>query len=164
MNREQFANWKDFSLRMAKTYPGASKRTREWLERMVHDGIDWILCNVSYKDVVDWDKTKGDESPSTRMRDWCWDNADCERENSKGGLTRAYMNWKERYGNRLCACIRAGLDMATRIGGGVVGFTVGDLKRMYPEGIPDWVSAHYTNEAGAPADLNTGKDEDSIWL
>lgn len=166
MNREQFANWKDFALRMAKTYPGASKKTRAWLERMVHDAIDTILSNVSKENIVDWDKNKSDdESISGVMREWCWANADVSRrENDNGTLTAEYNRWYETYGNRLKCCIRAGLDMATTPGGGVVGFDVGDLKRMYPEGIPAWISAHFQTKHGKPVDLNRVKDKEGVWL
>ena len=37
-------------------------------------------------------------------------------------------------------CIRAGLDMAVAPSGGVLGFTAGELRKMYPEGVPDWVT------------------------
>jgi len=36
-------------------------------------------------------------------------------------------------------CIRAGVDMACEPSAGVIGFSAGDVRRMYPEGVPDWV-------------------------
>lgn len=36
-------------------------------------------------------------------------------------------------------CIRAGLDMAAEPSGGVLGFTAGDVRAMYPEGVPEWM-------------------------
>lgn len=36
-------------------------------------------------------------------------------------------------------CIRAGLDCAASPSMGVVGFTAGDIRRMYPDGVPEWV-------------------------
>ena len=36
-------------------------------------------------------------------------------------------------------CLRAGLDCACEPSMGVMGFTAGDIRRMYPEGVPDWV-------------------------
>lgn len=41
------------------------------------------------------------------------------------------------------SCIRAGLDMAVAPSGGVVGFTAGDIRRMYHEGVPDWIARHW---------------------
>jgi hypothetical protein len=39
----------------------------------------------------------------------------------------------------VACCVRAGMDMASSQSGGVAGFTAGDLRRMYPEGVPEWV-------------------------
>lgn len=49
----------------------------------------------------------------------------------------------ERRRDRWCdpphICVRAGLDMAMEQSGGVLGYTAGDLRRMYPEGVPEWI-------------------------
>ncbi len=50
-----------------------------------------------------------------------------------------YDQWDEQYGGPVRCCIRAGLDMASAPSAGVVGFTAGDLRRMFPEGVPEWV-------------------------
>lgn len=42
-------------------------------------------------------------------------------------------------GPAIC-CIRAGLDFAGEPSMGVIGFTAGDVRRMYPDGIPGWVT------------------------
>ena len=42
--------------------------------------------------------------------------------------------------NQITAVTRAGLDVATEeFGGGVIGYTVGDLQDMYDNKIPDWI-------------------------
>lgn len=48
--------------------------------------------------------------------------------------------WDEQYGGPIRCCIRAGLDLASEPSAGVVGFTAGDLRRMYPDGVPDWIT------------------------
>jgi len=50
-----------------------------------------------------------------------------------------YEQWSEQWGGPVRCCIRAGLDMASAPSAGVIGFTAGDVRRMYPEGVPDWV-------------------------
>jgi len=43
--------------------------------------------------------------------------------------------------NQLYSAIRAGLDVVvpeSMVSAGVIGFTVGDIREMYPEGFPDW--------------------------
>jgi len=46
----------------------------------------------------------------------------------------------EQFCGPVTCCIRAGLDMASAPSGGVIGFTAGDIRRMYPEGVPDWIT------------------------
>ncbi len=50
-----------------------------------------------------------------------------------------YEQWDEQWGGPVHCCIRAGLDMASAPSAGVLGFTAGDVRRMYPEGVPAWV-------------------------
>lgn len=45
----------------------------------------------------------------------------------------------ERYCDPVSICIRAGLDVAVSPSAGVCGFTVGDIRKMYPRGVPKWV-------------------------
>lgn len=47
--------------------------------------------------------------------------------------------WDEQWGGPVHCCVRAGLDFAAAPSAGVLGFTAGDVRRMYPEGVPDWV-------------------------
>ena len=46
--------------------------------------------------------------------------------------------WDEQWGGPVQCCIRAGLDCAFEESAGVIGFTAGDLRRMYPDGVPAW--------------------------
>ena len=49
-------------------------------------------------------------------------------------------NVETRFETQVCtSCVRAGLDVAVCPSGGVVGFDVGTLKRMYDGKIPDWI-------------------------
>lgn len=48
--------------------------------------------------------------------------------------------WSERLFGPVHCCLRAGLDNASEPSMGVIGFTAGDLRKMYPEGVPDWVT------------------------
>ena len=55
-------------------------------------------------------------------------------------IDRLYTDqWDEQWGGPVRCCVRAGLDFASEPSAGVLGFTAGDLRRMYPEGVPDWV-------------------------
>lgn len=72
--------------------------------------------------------------------------------------------WDDQWGGPVQCCIRAGLDLASAPSGGVVGFTVCDLRHMYPEGIPDWINSGFTDPDGQPVDLNQGECNVGIWL
>lgn len=47
---------------------------------------------------------------------------------------------QEQFCGPITCCVRAGLDMAVNPSAGVLGFTAGDLRKMYPDGVPDWVT------------------------
>lgn len=47
--------------------------------------------------------------------------------------------WLEQWFDPVRCCLRAGIDFAGEASAGVLGFTAGDLRRMWPEGVPDWV-------------------------
>jgi hypothetical protein len=55
------------------------------------------------------------------------------------GDDRRYRQWDELWGTRIRCCLRAGMDMAVSPSMGVMGFTAGDLRRMYRGSVPDWV-------------------------
>jgi len=55
------------------------------------------------------------------------------------GDDHRYRRWDELWGDRIRCCIRAGMDMAVSPSAGVMGFTAGDLRRMYRGKVPDWV-------------------------
>jgi hypothetical protein len=48
--------------------------------------------------------------------------------------------WEDHWSGPVRCCVRAGMDCASSPSAGVMGFTAGDIRRMYPEGVPDWVS------------------------
>ena len=65
--------------------------------------------------------------------------------------------WNSFY-NQISAVTRAGLDVATEeFGGGVLGYTIGDIIDMYDGNIPEWVLS--TLEITGREDPNDG-----IWL
>ena len=47
--------------------------------------------------------------------------------------------WQDQWGGPVRCCVRAGLDTASAPSAGVLGFTAGDIRRMYPEGVPEWI-------------------------
>lgn len=78
------------------------------------------------------------------------------RFNDRTGRERECGN---RFANQVSCCIRAGLDRASSPSAGVLGFTVGDLRRMYPDGLPDWVIEGYE-----PPITTDTPDDAAVWL
>ena len=48
--------------------------------------------------------------------------------------------WIDQWFGPVRCCLRAGIDFANDAhGGGVIGFTAGDVRKMWPDGVPEWV-------------------------
>ncbi len=186
MKPEQYEHWKDFAKRMARAAMFDFKRgpSREWIEAQVANFFDlWETVPGRTEHLHDWDTwDRGWEGPGEKIADYL----ECEHP----GLSRAerdqfdsgrkifgrdkweYLDWKterwrETWENPVICCIRAGLDMATEPGGGVVGFTVGDLRRMYPDGFPDWLQAVFeemTTQDGERVEFDRLDDSMGVWL
>jgi hypothetical protein len=77
---------------------------------------------------------------------------------------RELIEWENIYGltkkgqNDLICALRIATDLIIEASGGVVGYTVGDLRKMFDGTIPDWINKLYKG------DLNKGKDAEGIWL
>ena len=56
----------------------------------------------------------------------------------------------DRWENPVSCCLRAGIDLAFNPSAGVLGFTAGELRQMYPEGVPEWISKHYKDFHNIP--------------
>lgn len=80
---------------------------------------------------------------------------------------REYRRWADTWGNRVQCCIRAGLDLASEPSGGVLGFEICDLRRMYRGNIPAWINdGKWENPSGEPValDMNYGECAIGVWL
>lgn len=155
MTPEQYERWKDSSLRMARcAFPSATEARRV----KIAAEIDRFFC-VHYDDapdevakITDWDNSPsyvGDQVSSFLNEHYH------ERLRNDG----TYEPFGNKFENQVSCCIRAGLDRASSPSGGVLGFTVGDLRRMYPEGLPDWVIDGYE-----PPITNEIPDDAGVWL
>ena len=151
MISEQFERWQDFSLRMAEHgYPKATVKRKMRIAKEVksyfesqQDSEDWIQ-------IKDWDGNYDDyylgecvEEFFDEFRHWSY-NDECYTGN---------------FYNQITSCIRAGFDIAVEPSGGVVGFTVGDLKQMYGGVIPEWIKGQ-----GWDVSLDEAADSVEIWL
>lgn len=155
MTPEQFDNWKDFCLRMARHgFDGATARRSAGIEEEVNGFFSWYdRDSEDVRQIVDWDN-----SPTyicDRVSDWTARH-EHYRYNRRTGNETPRAN---RFANQVTACLRAGLDCASSPSAGVLGFTVGDLRRMYPEGIPEWAIKDFDPPVTAQTPDTAG-----VWL
>ncbi|MEN6602500.1 MAG: hypothetical protein ABFD86_08775 [Bryobacteraceae bacterium] len=157
MTKESYKRWKDFSVRMAR-HGLLARGKRKQLT---------IAAVKSFFDLLESDYIGESEPPGEgwldRVRSFCQTDAhptcrDPYGYPEHGGLvcdiltewldnrnpydwdTPSGKHWIDTTGSDISCCIRAGLDFAGDLEIGVLGFTAGDLRRMYPEGVPDWVT------------------------
>lgn len=177
MSPEQYTRWMDFAERMARTYPDRSPEFRARCAELVagfvcqytDDGRD--IARVSGWD----DQQNGNGYPCDAFAETLRTDIETEFEapeyweaDTGRGPTKAYEEWEERYLNPVVCCVRAGLDMASAPSMGVLGFTVGDLRRMYEtEGrVPAWIVTGLNTE-GRPlteAEFAGLPDGEGLWL
>lgn len=152
MTPQQYERWKDFALRMASTcYRKARRPDAKWIQEVVQGFFD-RLDEEDIPCIVSWDDSTGgrpcagdmmtmflhDYEPGAPRCKACVDGADSECR-CKEIEHLFYEQWDEQWGGPVHCCVRAGLDCASELSAGVLGFTAGDVRRMYPEGVPDWV-------------------------
>lgn len=155
MTPEQFDNWKDFAYRMARAgFDGITPARKTRIEDELDAFFSWrSRDDQETAEIVDWDSGPAFVCDSVQS---ALSRHDHSRYNDRTGIERDCGN--KFYGQVSC-CIRAGLDMASAPSAGVIGFTVGDLRRMYPEGNPPWVVADFE-----PKITDQTPDEAEVWL
>lgn len=137
--------------------------------------------NEEWRNVINWDNTKSKGyCPSDYVSELGEDfipNYWSHRTDRQQELD------EQRFCSPVSCCIRAGLDLAVKPSAGVAGFTAGDIRTMYPEGVPDWVKDalgpgdvvdlaptniggifHPVNERYDPRTFDELPDEEYVWL
>jgi hypothetical protein len=158
MTPQQFERWKDFAFRMCdKALELRLRPSRAWVKEKLEDFFSGLTPQDVAK-ITDWDS---DPYPCDMLSEasqywnpFYW-----------GGEAQdeAFHQFEEQWEGPVRCCIRAGLDVASAPSAGVVGFTIGDLRRMYPEGLPDWVTA-FIIDPSAPISLESIPDHEGVWL
>lgn len=193
MTPEQYNRWVRFALRMAhRGWPRLPRKSRKKVAEMVKDffrSLDKELvprirswdhtdrCEVCAAALVEarqtqnWRKVNTCPCDRTLVCDevacLIQDRNPCEYNDDVFGGGYQYRQWEERWGGRVCCCIRAGLDLASAPSAGVLGFEVCDLRRMYRGNIPAWINnGEWESPDGAKTypDLNQGECAIGIWL
>lgn len=148
MTEQKYERWKDFARRMVNVAVSARKKSPSRAATL--EIIEFFFeCRMDpyeeWKRVKNWDHTRPEEGERSCMG--CGDHIrDIEEYHVPGywGLCNSERGQDkiDRWMGPAHSCIRAGLGCAVKGGSGmgVMGFTAGDIRRMYPEGVPDWVT------------------------
>lgn len=169
MTREQYDRWVDFAIRMAKECYGTSRRpSGAWILEQVECFLS--LREDDFAETYDWDS--GPTYVCDRMSEFVTDNGFYHVEGailraaeargvelSDDRVNQLIDEWEDRWFGPVHCCVRAGLDVAAEPSAGVLGFSVGDLRRMYPEGLPAWLTS-----LGWNAPLATAPNAMGVWL
>jgi len=185
MNKVTYNRWKDFAIRMSKKgwCPREIMRTEH--QRTVISAVEDFFAHIEgdyNRDVIrleSWDDTRTDYRNAEQFP-WGWRGNygpyvcdivseflsnynpfywDCEE------WDEAYEAWEDEWGGRIRSCIRAGLDLASQPSAGVVGFTRGDIERMYPAGVPQWIRKGWGKQNGEwrPINWDDIPHESHLW-
>lgn len=156
MNKTQLKRWKKVSVGLAKNaYPNMTEARRKLLVAEIENFIDRVTYNFDLDQINDWDGNVGRCHVCDELSDYLWDNR-YEFERERKGWVDVVQG---KFGNTLSCCIRAGFDMAVAPSAGVLGYTVGDLRRIFAGKLPTWVTSHFDATALAAAG-----DAEGVWL
>ncbi len=149
----------DFAKRMV--FKGYQKLTQKRKERLWSD-VEWFLSDALEEGHWGWET--GGRDDSFPMCDWIHERF--ERLNypsARWGKKVCDLGEYPKYFNMLSATCRAAMDIVNDFAGGVWGWTVGDIRRMYDGEFPSWFHLdgwHYLGDGPAP----TLTDKDSIAI
>lgn len=146
-----YERWLDFSLRLADTLdvtPARKEKIKNKIESFIHMYNDPVYID---KPILGWDRHSGG---------WQCIGSHADEYFGKYEVwNRKREEYTGRFFNQLLSCIKAGLDVAVpdMCGGGVLGFDIGTIRKMYKDGVPDWLSEVLELEGNEPA-------ETPVWL
>lgn len=147
MTDEQFARWEEFATRMAEHYPNETDSRRKEIAGNVRDFFEGRQYGGDWAQMEDWDGNSDTVCVSDEVDDFFDDIRPDEWEDDYIGSLF----------NQTVCCIRAGFDVAVKPSGGVIGFTAGDVRKMWDGKVPDWVKAFWDDFDGI-------QDDEGVWL
>jgi hypothetical protein len=154
---EQFERWEDAAIRMAKhCYPNATEARRKRILEEVKEYFHWRHCQKDWPQIRDWDGNKDDYYLCDQVQEFFDDHYH-------------YIRLKDCYGGKfwsqIVCCIQVAFGMAVEPSlGGVIGFTAGDIRRMWNGNIPDWIKADWKDENENDINFDAMPDETGLWL
>lgn len=136
--------WLDFATRMVDKVYARYRNKAEIRENVIS-----FIESYKNEEVLGWDESNISDSVKEYFDCIRWKNPYGENDDLQE--SKLYRN--------ITAIIRASLDVAIQPSAGVGGFTVGDLRKMYPEGLPEWVQQFFEHPIKRSA-----KNAEPVWL
>lgn len=154
MTYKQYQRWWGFSLRMARR--GYADLTPARREKLVNEVIGFFdefgVAHEHWQIITHWCMPFKVDGYS-----YCLTDEVCNAfEQYMTQRMTKNEDWGKFHTQATC-CIRAGFEAAVKPDGGVVGFDVGDIRRMYPRGLPGWLCHGYPGIEQQP-------DNMGIWI
>ena len=148
-------------------------------KRFKNNGVALSDCEECHGSGVHYDFETG-LLVCDKVSGYLWDKRlEREKEDRHGNCEIV----ESKIGVAIRCCLRAGLDIAVEPSAGVCGFDAGDIRKMYHDGVPDWVkeffqpgetvALHQTNIEGIDQLENKGwdartfdelPDDQAVWL
>ncbi|HIH2744846.1 TPA: hypothetical protein ACYLN4_000512 [Burkholderia lata] len=152
MNKKQLGRWYQLSIGLARhSYPEITEARRNKVETAVKNFILNMESWHELNDIRSWDGHPGKVYICDEMSNYLFDNR-WEFDGKHG--TR-----DTRFGTMVACCVRAGFDIAVEPSAGVLGFNVGDLRKIFPRKLPKWVQEFFAE----PIDVSV-PDTEGVWL
>jgi len=147
MTERQFRRWRRLSIGLIAAYH-ATKHRREKLLAETERFFDYLDEYGLWQHMISWDDSLEGEAYACDLFSELFD---------------CYSHWsgrrqyEGRFYSQLSGCIRAGMDVAAEPSAGVIGFTVGDVRRAFRWHLPKWFLDLYPGIGNAPAGAG-------VWL
>lgn len=146
-----YEKWLDFSTRMANILNVTSERREKIIQT-----VTGFINRFEHEDIKGWDAFA-----NYTFYGEGYGISDLSDDTTYFGQYRLDAMYEPKttsFYNQISAITRAGLDVATGdFGGGVLGFTIGDVRTMYDGRIPEWVNNML--------EISGDEDDDtSLWL
>lgn len=155
MTLTQFRRWQRFTLGLLR----GMRATRCRRGRLVEEAQAWFVFldqRGYWADMISWDESRNDTPCSC---DLFHEFFDAFSHWSEERERRQPFNADGRFFSQLSAAVRAGMDCVAEPSAGVLGFTVGDVKRAFDWHIPAWFLALYPS-----LNPQTARNCEGIWL
>jgi len=160
LTQEQKDRCLDFAKRMV--FKGYERLTQKRKERLWGD-VNWFLTDAL--DEGHWGWETGGTKETMGMGDWIHERFEqLEYPSGRWEHRVCDLGQDTNYFRMLSATCRAAMDVIGEPGGGVLGWTVGDIKRMYDGQLPEWFDTGWKNENDGEVKLQNEPDEIGVWL